>query len=100
VGLTDYLQDAFVVDLINWSYDHLSPGGTLIIGNVVPSNPDKAYMDHILEWELIHRTPEELCALFARSKFGPAPVTLREEPAGVDLFAFCRKPLAPVTREK
>jgi hypothetical protein len=83
-----------VVDLINWSYDHLLPGGTLIIGNVVPSNPDKAYMDHILEWVLIHRTAEELCELFARSRFGAAPVSLREEPAGVDLFAFCRKPLA------
>jgi hypothetical protein len=97
VGLTDYLQDAFVVDLINWSYDHLLPGGTLIIGNVVPSNPDKAYMDHILEWVLIHRTAEELCELFARSKFGEAPVSLREEPAGVDLFAFCHKPLGPTS---
>jgi len=95
VGLTDYLQDAFVVDLINWSFDHLLPGGTLIVGNVVPSNPDKAYMDHILEWVLIHRTAEELRELFARSRFGETPVSMREEPAGVDLFAFCRKPLDP-----
>jgi extracellular factor (EF) 3-hydroxypalmitic acid methyl ester biosynthesis protein len=93
VGLTDYLQDAFVVDLINWSYEHLLPDGTLIIGNVVPTNPDRAYMDHILEWTLIHRTAEELCELFARSRFGDTPVSLREEPAGVDVFAFCRKPL-------
>ena len=50
VGLTDYLQDAFVVDLMNWAYEMLLPGGTLIIGNVVPSNPTRAYMDHILEW--------------------------------------------------
>jgi len=91
VGLTDYLKDAFVVDLINGAYDLLLPGGTFIIGNVVPSNPDRAYMEHILEWVLIHRTAEQLRELFGRSKFGPTPVSLRTEPAGVNLFAFCRK---------
>jgi extracellular factor (EF) 3-hydroxypalmitic acid methyl ester biosynthesis protein len=92
VGLTDYLQDAFVVDLMNWAYDMLLPGGTLIVGNVVPSNPTKAYMDHILEWVLLHRSAEELCGLFDRSRFGTTPVRLQVESAGVDLFAFCRKP--------
>jgi hypothetical protein len=79
------------LNLINWGYDNLLPGGTLIIGNVVPSNPTRAFMDHILEWVLIHRTEEELRDLFARSHFGSTPVTFRTEPSGVDLFAFCRK---------
>ena len=91
VGLTDYLQDAFVVNLIDWAHELLQPGGTLIIGNVVPSNPTRAFMDHILEWVLIHRSEQELRELFGRSRFGSTPVTFRTEPAGVDLFAFCRK---------
>jgi extracellular factor (EF) 3-hydroxypalmitic acid methyl ester biosynthesis protein len=91
IGLTDYLQDAFVINLINWAYDRLLPGGTLIIGNVVPTNPDKAYMDHILEWVLIHRSAEEMRELFRRSRFGATPVRLEMEPAGVDIFAFCTK---------
>lgn len=91
VGLTDYLQDAFVVNLIDWAYEMLQPGGTIIVGNVVPSNPTRAFMDHILEWVLIHRTETELGELFRRSRFGSAPVTFRTEPSGVDLFAFCRK---------
>ena len=91
IGLTDYLADQYVVELINWSYDQLAPGGTLVIGNVVPSNPNKAYMDHILEWVLIHRTADELRELFARSRFAATPVRLWAEPAGVDLFAACRK---------
>jgi extracellular factor (EF) 3-hydroxypalmitic acid methyl ester biosynthesis protein len=91
IGLTDYLHDGFVVDLMNWAYDRLLSGGTLIIGNVVPSNPDKAYMDHILEWPLIHRSAEELRDLFRQSRFGTGPVRLELEPAGVDLFGFCRK---------
>jgi hypothetical protein len=44
----------------------LLPGRTLIVENVIPSNPTKAYMDHILEWVLIHRSTEELKALFRR----------------------------------
>jgi hypothetical protein len=91
VGLTDYLQDNFVVDLINWAYDQLLPGGTLIVGNVVPANPTRAFMDHVLEWVLIHRTEAELRSLFSRSRFGDTPVKFLLEPAGVDLFAFCRK---------
>jgi len=91
IGLTDYLQDSCVVDLLNWAHDRLLPGGTLIIGNVVPSNPDKAYMDHILEWPLIHRSADEQRDLFRRSRFGTGPVRLELEPAGVDLFAFAAK---------
>ena len=91
VGLTDYLQDSFVVNLIDWAHEMLLPGGTLIVGNVVPSNPTRAFMDHILEWVLIHRSEGELRELFARSRFGSAPLSFRTEPSGVDLFAFCRK---------
>lgn len=38
-----------------------------------PSNPERAFMDHILEWRLIYRTADDVRALFARSKFGDAP---------------------------
>jgi len=80
-----------VVDLLDWAYDRLLPGGTLIIGKGMPSNPNRASMDHILEWVLIHRSAEQLRRLFARSRFGTTPVSLRTEPAGVDLFIFCRR---------
>ncbi len=92
IGLTDYLQDNFVVDLLDWAYERLLPGGTLIIGNVVPGNPSRAFMDHVLDWVLIHRSEEELRSLFGRSKFGSTNVSCQLEPAGVDLFASCRKP--------
>jgi extracellular factor (EF) 3-hydroxypalmitic acid methyl ester biosynthesis protein len=66
----------------------------VIIGNVVPSNPTRVFMDHVLEWVLIHRSEDELRSLFGHSRFGTAPVRFRLEPAGVDLFAFCQKPEA------
>jgi hypothetical protein len=91
LGLTDYLEDDLVLKLIDWAYEQLLPGGRLIIGNVVPANPTRAFMEHILDWPLIHRTADELRALFARSRFGAAPVALELEPAGVDLFATCTR---------
>jgi len=91
LGLTAYLDDEAVVQLIDWAFDHLLPGGTLILGSVLPSNPDKVYMDHILEWRLIHRSADHLRDLFDRSRFRSTRVLLRAEPAGVDLFATCRK---------
>ena len=41
LGLTDYLSDDAVVDLINWAHAHLLPGGQLIIGNVVPAQSEQ-----------------------------------------------------------
>lgn len=92
IGLIDYLQDDFVVALMNWSFDNLLGGGSVILGNLDASNPDKPYMDHVLEWVLIHRTPDELRELVSRSKFGMTPACVRTEKAGVNLFVSCTKP--------
>ena len=91
IGLIDYLQDDFVITLLDWVHATLRPGGTAIVGNFDVSNPNKAFMDHVLEWQLIHRTPADLKRLFASSKFGKAKVDVRAEDAGVNLFAFARK---------
>jgi CRP-like cAMP-binding protein len=91
IGLIDYLRDDFVIKLLNWIHERLLPGATAIVGNFITGNPGKAFMDHILEWELIHRTPDELKDMFARSRFGSTPVEIEIEAAGVNLFAFAVK---------
>jgi len=91
IGLIDYLRDEFVIKLFDWIHERLLPGGTAVVGNFATTNPGKAFMDHILEWELIYRTPEDLQDLFARSRFGDTPVRVEIEEAGVNLFAFCVK---------
>lgn len=91
VGLTDYLREEFVIKLVNWMYDHLLPGGTAVIGNFEASNPNRAFMDHVVEWELIHRTPDDMRSIFARSKFGESQIQIRVEDAGVNLFAVATK---------
>jgi CRP-like cAMP-binding protein len=91
IGLIDYLEDDHVVSLLNWIHDKLLPGGTAVVGNFAKGNLDKAFMDHVLEWELIHRSPDDLRGLFGRSLFKGVPVDVEAEEAGVNLFAFARK---------
>lgn len=91
IGLTDYLRDDFVVKLLDWIYERLMPGGKVVIGNFDMSNPNKAFMDHVVEWELIHRTADDMRTLFARSRFQQTPVEVRAEDAGVNLFAVAVK---------
>lgn len=92
VGLPDYLDDDAVVGLCSWMYDNLKPGGTAFLGSIAVGQPNRALIEHLLEWRLVHRTVDEMQRLFARSKFGDAPVEVRTMSAGVNLFAFCRKP--------
>ncbi|AKT35939.1 cyclic nucleotide-binding domain-containing protein [Chondromyces crocatus] len=92
IGLTDYLRDELVIKMIDWIYDRLLPGGMAVIGNFEASNPNKAFMDHVVEWELIHRTAEDMHTMFSRSKFQGARLTVRTEDAGVNLFAIAQKP--------
>lgn len=93
IGLIDYLADHLVVKLLDWIYRHLRPGGTAIVGNFDIDNPDRAFMDHLLDWKLIHRSPQDLAALFAQSQFGDAPVDVRREATGINLFASACRPV-------
>jgi SAM-dependent methyltransferase len=91
IGLIDYLRDALVVRLLNFAHAHLAPGGRVIVGNFHPRNPSKAFMDHVLDWKLIHRTENEMNALFSASSFGRPCTRIQFEDQGVNLFAECRR---------
>lgn len=91
IGLIDYFNDKFVLMLLNYVYDLLKPGGLVILGNFHPKNPSKALMDHVLDWELIHRTEEDMNRLYRTSKFGRDCERIRFEEEGVNLFAVGRK---------
>jgi extracellular factor (EF) 3-hydroxypalmitic acid methyl ester biosynthesis protein len=91
MGLIDYFTDDLVIRLIDWAHDQLLPGGTLALGNFATGNPERPYMDYVLDWKLIHRTPAELRQLLARSKFGKADARVDADPSGIQLFAYCTK---------
>lgn len=91
IGLIDYLVDGLVVRLLDWIHGVLRPGGTAVVGNFDVGNPDRAFMDHLLDWRLIHRSPDDLARLFAQSAFGDALVEVRREATGINLFASARR---------
>jgi len=91
LGLIDYLRDELVVSLLSWIHGNLRPGGIALVGNFARSNPNRAFMDHILEWRLFHRDPDDLRTLFAESQFGDSPLELGVGDEGVQLYARCRK---------
>ncbi|KMO67183.1 class I SAM-dependent methyltransferase [Mycolicibacterium chlorophenolicum] len=91
IGLIDYLSDGLVVRLLTWIHGVLRPGGTAVVGNFDVDNPDRAFMDHLLDWRLIHRSPADLEGLFAQSAFGDTPVEVQREATGINLFAAAQR---------
>lgn len=91
IGLIDYFSDKFVILLLNYIHSLLRPGGKVVLGNFHPRNPDRALMDYILDWKLIHRSEEDMNRLFAASSFAQPCTDIRFEQAGVNLFAECIK---------
>jgi len=59
-----------VIQLLNWIYGLLRPGGKVLVGNFDPRSPDREFMDHLLEWRLNYRTPDDMRSLLASSNFG------------------------------
>lgn len=90
-GLTDYLSRSLFIALVRQCYGHLKPGGILIIGNFGPSNPHRVFMDHLLKWELIHRSEPELLEIFENTPFGGDGVEVLSEKHGVNLFVRATK---------
>jgi extracellular factor (EF) 3-hydroxypalmitic acid methyl ester biosynthesis protein len=89
-GLTDYLDDRLFIALVNRCYEQLKPGGTLMVGNFGLYNPDRAFMDYVLHWRLIHRGPDDLKAIFDKTPFG-GNVDVIAEDQGVNLFVVAMK---------
>jgi len=91
IGLIDYFPDELVVKLMTLIHSLLRPGGKAILGNFHPSNAGKAFMDHVLEWRLLHRSEADMDRLYRTSAFGRDCTNIRFEGQGVNLFAECTK---------
>ena len=89
-GLTDYLDERLYVALVNRAWNYLKTGGVLILSNFSKANPNRAWMDHVFQWRLIHRDEQDLKAIFAQTPFGHNMEVLSEE-EGVNLFAVATK---------
>ncbi len=91
VGLADQLEDSYVVAVLDDAYDLLVEGGSVLLGGIHSSNTAKAFLDHVLEWKIRHRTEEDMNRLFETSKFGRSCTRIQFEPEGISLLAECTK---------
>ena len=91
-GLTDYLNRRLFLKLLTrcYCYEHLKPGGVLIVSNFSPDNPNRAFNDHVLNWKLIYRDREKLISFFGNSPCG-RNINIAAEEEGINLFAIAKK---------
>jgi extracellular factor (EF) 3-hydroxypalmitic acid methyl ester biosynthesis protein len=87
VGLTEYLGDDEVIRLLDWAHSQLMPGGALLVTNLHAANPDRPFLEQVLDWHLVHRTEPQLRDLFARSPFGGDGLRIDLDPTGTNMLA-------------
>jgi CRP-like cAMP-binding protein/SAM-dependent methyltransferase len=90
-GLLDHAEDSFSVRLLNWIFDRLVPGGIVVLTNFADVNPDKVFMDYILDWQLFHRSAVRLNELFRSSSFSGCAPEIKSDDTGTQLLVMCVK---------
>jgi extracellular factor (EF) 3-hydroxypalmitic acid methyl ester biosynthesis protein len=88
-GLFDYLADKACARLISYFESRLRPGGSLLVTNVHSFNPERYWMEHLMEWYLIYRNEEGICRLFPASLPNVHTYT---DATNINLFAEVVKP--------
>ncbi|KPA14360.1 regulatory protein [Candidatus Magnetomorum sp. HK-1] len=88
-GLFDYFSDRIAKMAGKCLYKAVKPGGRLIIGNFDNRNPAAWEMRIALDWDLIHRSAEDLHELFG--DLG-GTIEIENEEEQINLFCVISKP--------
>jgi SAM-dependent methyltransferase len=88
-GLIDYFSDQAAIKIIKHLFKALTPGGTLIIGNVSAEDKHRAYVEFLGDWHVNHRTKKEMesLAMTITSNFK----TELEKETGMNIFLILTK---------
>jgi extracellular factor (EF) 3-hydroxypalmitic acid methyl ester biosynthesis protein len=91
VGLWEYLGEDEAVAFLDWAHGHLVPGGSVVVTNLAAGNPDRALMEHLLDWRVHHRTVDDVRRLFGRSLFGAGERGLVIDDVDGQVIARCAR---------
>lgn len=89
-GLFDYLSQRVCRRLNDLFARLLAPGGLMMVTNVSTNNPSRAWMEFVLEWNLIYRDDAAMMEI-APLNGGQFDTELKRDPTGVNLFLEVRK---------
>ncbi len=81
-GLYDYLDVKLSKLLTRELFKSLKPGGRLIIGNFSSKNPEKVFLDLMLDWFLLHKSDDEMKVIAPEG----AEVKLQHDPNNVIVY--------------
>lgn len=84
-GLFDYLSQRVCKRLVELFCTMVRPGGVVIVTNVATSNPRKAWMEYVMEWNLIYRNEDDMKDLVPDG-IPLHDTTVRADSTGVNLF--------------
>jgi len=87
-GLFDYLSDKICQRLVRLFTHMTRPGGMVLVTNVHSDNPNRLYMEHLLEWHLYHRNDAQMLSLAP----GDVPARTVRDQTGVNIFLEITKP--------
>lgn len=86
-GLFDYFPDNVCRNLLLLYHRWVRPGGLLAATNVHPNNPERALMEHLLDWYLIYRDEAHLASLAPKD----ADAEVFADETGLNVFLTTRK---------
>ncbi|MCS5539976.1 MAG: class I SAM-dependent methyltransferase [Roseibacillus sp.] len=89
-GLFDYLSQRVCRRLNDLFARLLAPGGLMLVTNVSDTKPSRAWMEFVLEWNLIYRDDAAMMEI-APLNGGQFETALNRDETGVNLFLEVRK---------
>ena len=89
-GLFDYLSQRVCRRLNDLFVRLLAPGRLMVVTNVSTANPSRAWMEFVVEWNLIYRDKKAMKEI-APLNGGQLDTDLKQDETGVNLFLEIRK---------
>jgi len=90
-GLFDYLENRVISVLLKKIWRLLKDNGKIIFGNFSPKNPTRNGMELVGDWNLIHRSAEELIDICEKSGIPFSEIEIESEANGINLFCVITK---------